>query len=264
MRTAPHSGAPPPLARQPGYHACTYQIVRQACCAWLDKPPAAGRAWVPGCRARTFHQSVAPFYDESRSQGSPGRDQFVISISGPVYIPLTGASGRHAGPAFSGVSAKEKIFALAEHYDGTSVHDQAIYVVIRLHGFLVAIRWLCGAAKADKLPIERSRPTPPGPDRARPPLSPPAGAASFPCSTGLRPVFAVGRGIFPGGRPPGAPRCGGCSPTPPATGWLLLRQGAQLPVGRLRVWAPVTSYDTPYVRCPGIFGVLVCFGQENV
>src|ERR1700728_1703112 len=57
--------------------------------AWLNTPPAAGRAWVPGCRARTFHQSVAPFYDETPPRGSAGRDQFVILISGRVYIPLT-------------------------------------------------------------------------------------------------------------------------------------------------------------------------------
>jgi hypothetical protein len=146
---------------------------------WLDTPPAAGRAWVPGCRVRTFYQSVGPFYDESRSQGSPGRDQFVILISGRVYIPLTGARGRRAGPAAGASAAVQKIFASAEHYGGTSVHDQGVYVVIRLHGFLVAIRWLCGVAIADRLPMERCRLTPPGPDRARPPLSPPAGAAPF-------------------------------------------------------------------------------------
>ena len=115
--------------------------------AWLDTPPAAGRAWVPGCHARTFYQSVGPFYDESRSQGSPGRDQFVISISGRVYIPLTGTSCRRARPAAGVPPAVQKIFASAEHYGGTSVHDQGVYVVIRMHGFLVAIRWLCGVAQ---------------------------------------------------------------------------------------------------------------------
>jgi hypothetical protein len=245
--------------------------------AWLDTPPAAGRAWVPGCRARTFHQSVAPFYDESRSQGSPGRDQFVISISGPVYIPLTGASSRHAGPAISAAPAKEKIFALAEHYDGTSVHDQAIYVVIRLHGFLVAIRWLCGAAKADKLPIERSRPTPPGPDRARPPLSPPAGAASSPCSVAcshlrMRPQY------LPGGRPPGTPQSVGDAPPHPllprgssrhglASAWLLSGHGSPAAAWFSGLGPPasrVTSRGAPSVPCPGIFVVLVRFGQKNV
>src|SRR5260370_1265521 len=45
-----------------------------------DTPPAAGRAWVPGCRARTFRRSVNPFYDETLPGGSPRRDRFVISI----------------------------------------------------------------------------------------------------------------------------------------------------------------------------------------
>jgi hypothetical protein len=45
-----------------------------------DTPPAAGRAWVPGCRARTFRGSVTPFYDETPPGGSSRRDRFVISI----------------------------------------------------------------------------------------------------------------------------------------------------------------------------------------
>jgi len=184
--------------------------------AWLDTPPAAGRAWVPGCRARTFYQSVGPFYDESRSQGSPGRDQFVISISGHVYIPLTGASSRHAGPAAGASAAVQKIFASAQHYDGTSVHDQAIYVVIRLHGFLVAIRWLCGVAFADKLPY-RTEP-------AHPPRAGPCAAPALPPGGGRPPSllnwpsasFRRGSQYLPGGRPPGAPQSwGDAPPTPP-------------------------------------------------
>jgi len=35
-------------------------------------PPAAGRAWVPGCRARTL-PPVTPFYDGSAVLNSPGR-----------------------------------------------------------------------------------------------------------------------------------------------------------------------------------------------
>jgi len=41
---------------KPGYQACTFSCQPgQAATApaWLDTPPAAGRAWVPGCRART-------------------------------------------------------------------------------------------------------------------------------------------------------------------------------------------------------------------
>jgi len=64
--------------------------------AWLDTPPAAGRAWVPDRRARTFHESVAPLYVESTLGGRPGSDRFVISISSHVYMPLTGT--RRAGP----------------------------------------------------------------------------------------------------------------------------------------------------------------------
>src|SRR5690348_8076992 len=59
-----------------------------------DTPPAAGRAWVPGCRARTFRRSVTPFYDETPPCGSPWRDRFVISIgnAGLMY-PITGLVG---------------------------------------------------------------------------------------------------------------------------------------------------------------------------
>ena len=63
--------------------------------ASLDTPPAAGRAWVPDRRARTFHQSVRPLYDESTPCGRPVRDRFVISISSDVYMSLTGT--RRAG-----------------------------------------------------------------------------------------------------------------------------------------------------------------------
>jgi hypothetical protein len=55
---------------------------------WPDTPPAAGRAWVPACRARTFIRSVTHFYDESRPGPSRMRDQFVILIGSPVHIPL--------------------------------------------------------------------------------------------------------------------------------------------------------------------------------
>ena len=109
----------------------------------------------------------------------------------------------------------QKIFGSAEQYDGTSVHDQGIYVVIRVHGFLVAIRWLCGVAFTDKLPIERCRLTPPGPDRARPPLSPPAGAAPFSLLIGLRPISALAAVLARGDDPPEPPDVGD-TPTPPA------------------------------------------------
>ena len=219
-----------------------FQLSDRPFVAWLDTPPAAGRAWVPGCRVRTFHQSVAPFYDESRSQGSPGRDQFVILISGRVHIPLTGASSRHAGPAAGAAAAVQKIFASAEHSSGTSVHDQGVYVVIRLHGFLVAIRWLCGAAFADRLPYRTVPATPPGPDRARPPLSPPAGAAPFPCSLAFGQFRHWPQCFARGDDPPEPPDVGGASPHAP--------------------WLPRGYSLTPHALWA--FAWLVRFREENV
>ena len=69
-------------------------IVGQPSLAWPDTPPAAGRAWVPDNRARTFLRSVAPFYDESARPPSPIRDQFVILIGEVVHMQLTTASTR--------------------------------------------------------------------------------------------------------------------------------------------------------------------------
>jgi len=53
---APGRGAAAKNHVRPGYQACTFSCQPgQAATApaWLDTPPAAGRAWVPGCRART-------------------------------------------------------------------------------------------------------------------------------------------------------------------------------------------------------------------
>ena len=63
-----------PLARgaaaqhvMPGYQACTFFVSQgdrplPGGLTWPDTPPAAGRAWVPGCRARTlrrpYHRST--------------------------------------------------------------------------------------------------------------------------------------------------------------------------------------------------------------
>ena len=182
-----------------------FQIVRQAAVAWLDTPPAAGRAWVPDCRARTFIQSVGPFYDESRSQGSPGRDQFVISISSHVYIPLTGTRPANAGPAVRAPQATQKIFGSAEQYGETSVHDQGIYVVIRLHGFLVAIQWLCGAKFADKLPYRTEPAYPPRAGPCAAPALPPGGGRLISLFGWLSATLPRGRSICPGGDPPEPP-----------------------------------------------------------
>ena len=71
-RTPPKaSGAPGRGAAaqhvMPGYQACTFSVSQgdrplPGGLTWPDTPPAAGRAWVPGCRARTlrrpYHRST--------------------------------------------------------------------------------------------------------------------------------------------------------------------------------------------------------------
>jgi len=54
-------------------------------CVLSRPPPAAGRAWVPGCRARTLW-SVFHFYDGSIELGRPWRNQFVIFIDAAVHM----------------------------------------------------------------------------------------------------------------------------------------------------------------------------------
>ena len=63
-------------------------------------PPAAGRAWVPGCRVRTCGPLV-PFYWESGTLKSPWRVQFLISIDTPRYIPGAAGSAPIVGAAAS-------------------------------------------------------------------------------------------------------------------------------------------------------------------
>jgi len=62
--------------------------------AWPDTPPAAGRTWVPGCRASG--RSSGPWH-LSTTKGpriqDPRCDQFVISIGGLVRIQFTIGSG---------------------------------------------------------------------------------------------------------------------------------------------------------------------------
>ena len=74
MQAAPLAGAPP---RKPTSDLATKRApslssrLAATDLAWSDTPPAAGRAWVPGCRARTLLASVPPFYDEIVSMKSP-------------------------------------------------------------------------------------------------------------------------------------------------------------------------------------------------
>jgi len=68
----------------PGYQACTSVLPgglpcgapaaapRPAGLTLPGTPPAAGRAWVPGCRVRTS-RSVTPLYDGSGPLWSPRR-----------------------------------------------------------------------------------------------------------------------------------------------------------------------------------------------
>jgi hypothetical protein len=183
--------------------------------AWLDTPPAAGRAWVPDRRARTFHESVGPLYDESTPCGRPGRDRFVISISSHVYMPLTGTrrarppclSRPHGRlPGDSGRGSSENIRS-AQTIRQNVCSRSPIYVVIRLHRFLVALPGYAEPRMGISFLVERSRPTPPGPDR-RGPRSPPRRGPPLTHAHWPAASFAVRRSFFPGGRPPGPPGCG--------------------------------------------------------
>src|SRR5262249_40020365 len=99
-RTAPPWGRRP-LARQAGLPSVHLHIPgrppggehRSRCLRLgspcLGSPAAAGRAWVPGCHART-HQSLTPFYDGSAQMHRPRRYRFAISIDRPVHMPPSG------------------------------------------------------------------------------------------------------------------------------------------------------------------------------
>jgi len=74
-----------------------------------------------------------------------------------------------------------KLFVKSKHSAETSVHDEPAYVVIRLHRFLVAVWWLCGAGNRYKL---SSRTAPAYPPRAGPyggPRSPPRRGPPYFC-----------------------------------------------------------------------------------
>jgi hypothetical protein len=110
QQTAPHAGAPSHLHVRPGYQACTFTAVvgvflprlisqqrpSKAEFACHGTPPAAGRAWVLGCRVRTV--SVLLFYWESARMERPERDGFVISIDVPGHMPgVAGSLSRGLG-----------------------------------------------------------------------------------------------------------------------------------------------------------------------
>jgi hypothetical protein len=69
---------------------------------WPDTPPAAGRAWVPGCRARTLLRPYPLSTTKSPAWKVPPRDQFVILISQPDHMPLTSGSPAVHPPAPAG------------------------------------------------------------------------------------------------------------------------------------------------------------------
>jgi hypothetical protein len=161
----------------PCVHLINCRPGRLAC---PDTPPAAGRAWVPDCRARTFIRSVTPSYAESAPHPRPMCDQFVILIGGRVHIPLTVRSGGAApgGSAratpqarpHSPVIALREIFGRPKLSAETSVQNDPIYVVIPLR----VDRAICGMPAALRISfLERNRPTPPGPDRVVPLALPP-------------------------------------------------------------------------------------------
>lgn len=70
---------------------------------YLGSPPAAGRAWVPGCHARTG-KSVTPFYDGSAGMHRGQRYRSVISIDRPVHILLAGGGAMAGGVLAPNVS----------------------------------------------------------------------------------------------------------------------------------------------------------------
>jgi hypothetical protein len=92
--------------------------------AWPDTPPAAGRAWVPCCRARTFYESVTPLYDESTLRPSPIRDQFVILIDVHVPMPLTAACALALAPRQRASLRRPRAAAEAADSPLTSGHSQ--------------------------------------------------------------------------------------------------------------------------------------------
>jgi len=73
-QAAPLAGAPP---RKPTSDLATKRApslssrLAATGLAWPDTPPAAGRAWVPGCRARTLLRPYHQFYDEIADMKSP-------------------------------------------------------------------------------------------------------------------------------------------------------------------------------------------------
>ena len=107
------NGAPSDGHVSPGYQACTltavtgeswpapYLSVAHPCTVLLacpGTPPAAGRAWVPGCRVRTFVRSS--FLLRFSAVGNPAAviDSLSESIS---PIPCAGTSGSGTGLRYS-------------------------------------------------------------------------------------------------------------------------------------------------------------------
>ena len=99
-RTAPRRGRRRRMHRLPGYHARISSIAGQAAVAWPDMPLAAGRTWVPGCRAADLQVVRSTFVrGKSAASKTGGVIEFVILIRRRLLIlPATGRTAP-GGPA---------------------------------------------------------------------------------------------------------------------------------------------------------------------
>ena len=115
-RTQKQGGAPgrsaaanPRHAWLPSVHLLCHPGLVVTGLTWPDTPPAAGRAWVPGCRARTLLRPYPLSTTKSSAWKVPPRDRFVILISQPDHMPLTSGSlaAHPAAPASRFVAAQD-------------------------------------------------------------------------------------------------------------------------------------------------------------
>ena len=118
-----------------------------------------------------------------------------------------------------------------------------------MHGFLVAIRWLCGVTLADKLPYRTEPAHPPRAGPCAAPALPPGGGRPLSLLGGFQPPSHVAAVLSRGDDPPEPPDVGGASPHAPR-----FRVVARYGVG------PAMGIH-PMLR---VFVWLVRFCQENV
>jgi hypothetical protein len=116
----------------PGYQACTFSVSQgdrplPGGLTWPDTPPAAGRAWVPGCRARTLRRPYHRSTTKSPALKDPPRNRFVISISSGNHMPLTsGSPDRHLRRTPVRASRGKKKAAPAGGESGRRAHGPAL------------------------------------------------------------------------------------------------------------------------------------------